>query len=67
MLALFIAMAVVGVVLWAAVLFARDSRPYQSDLYEAVREWLVPYRGTIFVMGLLFFVPLAVLLIWRYY
>ena len=58
MLALVIVAALMGAACWAVALFARDDRPYDSDLLEASRRWLAPRRLGIMLIGVALFVPL---------
>ena len=62
MLTLVIVATVIGAACLAVALFARENRPYDSQLSEAVREWLAPRRGTIFLIGVVLFVPLVLFL-----
>ena len=63
---LVIVAAVIGTACLSLALFARENRPYDSHLCEAVREWLAPRRGQIFLVGVVFFVPLLLLVAyWR--
>ena len=50
---------VLGVAFLALGLFARDSHPYESHLYEVLREWLAPRRPMLFLIGVVLFVPLV--------
>ena len=59
MIALVVVTTVLGVAFLAMALFARDSPPYESNLYEALREWLAPRRPGLFLIGVGLFVPLV--------
>ena len=51
--------AVLGCLFLALARFARDDRPYESSLYEPLRQWLAPMRDMLIFVGGAFFLLLG--------